>query len=178
MQEIPGEGQQERWRLIVAVDGSEGSTEALRWAARLARVTGAEVVAIHSVERPAYASARVPWAFGSSMEDWDEHWREWVGRSRQKLTDVWCRPLRDAGVDFRPVVIEGGAYDLLSYVRKVGGDLLVVGRRGLGGFRELLLGSFSHKLIHHSPIPVLVVPRAEIIAEERGRTRSMVGSTA
>ena len=178
MQGTLGEEQHERWRLVVAVDGSEGSTEALRWTARLARVTGAEVVAIHSVERPAYASAGAPWAFGPSLDDWDEDWREWVGRSRQRLSDVWCRPLRDAGVDFRPVLIEGGAYDLLSYVRKVGGDLLVVGRRGLGGFSELLLGSFSHKLIHHSPIPVLVVPRAEIHTEERGETQSMAGSTA
>lgn len=147
-----------RWRLIVAVDGSEGSTEALRWTARLARVTSAEVLAIHAVERPTYAVSRVPWAFGLSIESWDEQWRDWVDRARQQLHDTWCQPLGEAGIDFRPVVIEGGAYDLLSYVEKVGGDLLIVGRRGLGGFRELLLGSFSHQLIHHSPIPVLVVP--------------------
>ena len=97
----------------------------------------------------------------------------WTG-SRQQLNDMWCRPLRDAGVDFRPVVIEGGAYDLLSYARKVGGDFLVVGRRGLGGFRELVLGSFSHQLIHHSPIPVLVVPHPETVGEQHDVARSVV----
>lgn len=53
MVRTPGEGQHARWRLVVAVDGSEGSREALLWTARLARVMKAEVVAIHTVERPA-----------------------------------------------------------------------------------------------------------------------------
>lgn len=177
MERTPGEEQHARWRLVVAVDGSEGSREALLWTTRLARVMEADVVAVHAVERPAYAGASVPWAFGPSLEALDEQWREWVDRVRH-LIDTWCRPLRDAGVDYRHVVIEGGAYDLLSYVGNVGGDFLVVGRRGLGGFRELLLGSFSHHLVHHSPIPVLVVPRAEIHAREGGETSSAMASTA
>jgi nucleotide-binding universal stress UspA family protein len=179
MKRISEKEQHARWRLIVAVDGSEGSAEALRWAARLARVTGAEIVPIHAVERPVYVAGRVPWAFGAgpSLEDWDDQWREWVERVRVHLDEVWCRPLREAGLDYRPIVIEGGAYELLNYVRKLGGDLLVVGRRGLGGFRELVLGSFSHRLVHHSPIPVLVVPRdAEVI--EPGRRRTAMARTA
>ena len=174
MERTTGEEQHARWRLVVAVDGSEGSREALLWTGRLARVMQADVVAIHSVERPAYAGGYVPWAFGLTLEAWDEQWREWVDRTRQQLTDKWCRPLRDGGVDFRPVVIEGGAYDLLSYVRKVGGDFLVVGRRGLGGLRELVLGSFSHQLIHHSPIPVLVVPHPERVGEQHDEARSVM----
>ena len=181
MERTPGEEQHERWRLVVAVDGSEGSREALLWTARLARIMQADVVAVHAVERPVYPGGYVPWSFGLSMEAWDEQWREWVDRARQQLNDRWCRPLRDAGVDFRPVVIEGGACDLLSYVRKVGGDFLVVGRRGLGGFRELVLGSFSHQLIHHSPIPVLVVPHPETVGEQheeaRGDWRGMAPPT-
>jgi nucleotide-binding universal stress UspA family protein len=171
MEATPGEEHHERWRLVVAVDGSEGSREALLWTARLARVMQADVVAIHAVERPVYPGGYVPWSFGLSLEAWDEAWREWVDRARQQLNDMWCRPLRDAGVDFRPVVIEGGACELLSYVRKVGGDFLVVGRRGLGGFRELVLGSFSHQLIHHSPIPVLVVPHPGTVGEQHDEAR-------
>lgn len=174
MERTPGEERHERWRLVVAVDGSDGSREALLWTARLARVMGADVVAVHAAERPVYPGGSVPWTFGLPLEAWDDQWREWVDRTRQQLTDTWCRPLRDAGVDFRPVVIEGGADDLLSYVRKVGGDFLVVGRRGLGGFRELVLGSFSHQLIHRSPIPVLVVPHPETVGEHHDEARSVM----
>ena len=176
MERIPARQEHERWRLVVAVDGSEGSREAVLWVARLARVMEADVVAIHAVQRPVFAGGYVPWAFGLSMEAWDEQWREWMDRTRQQLTDKWCRPLRDEGVDYRPVVIEGGAYDLLSYAGKVGGDLLVVGRRGLGGFRELVVGSFSHQLIHHSPIPVLVVPHPVAADEEHDDARSVMAT--
>jgi nucleotide-binding universal stress UspA family protein len=76
MERTPGEEQHARWRLVVAVDGSEGSREALLWTARLARVMHADVVAIHAVERSAYVGGYVPWAFGFTLEAWDEQWQE------------------------------------------------------------------------------------------------------
>lgn len=150
-------------RLFVAVDGSEGAAEALAWTARLASATGAEVTAVHALEHPAYAGGYAPWMFGmaSSPSGWDQEWRNWADQIRQRLTDDWCRPLTRAGVPFRAEVILGGVGELLAYVRAERADLLVVGRRGLGGFRELVVGSFSHQLIHHSPIPVIVVPHPE-----------------
>lgn len=163
MQQTSGETNGRRLRLVVAVDGSEGSTEALRWTARLASMTGSEVIAVHALERPAYAGGYVPWMFGmaSSPEGWNEEWLRWADRVRRQLTDEWCEPLRRAGVAFRADVILGGVGELLASIRDQRADLLIVGRRGLGGFRELVVGSFSHQLIHHSPIPVLVVPRHE-----------------
>ena len=41
-------------RIVVGVDGSEGSAEALRWAARLASACGAEVVAVHVIDPSTY----------------------------------------------------------------------------------------------------------------------------
>lgn len=179
MEQTSGETNGRGLRLVVAVDGSEGSTEALRWTARLASMTGSEVIAIHALERPAYAGGYVPWMFGmaSSPDGWNEEWRRWADGVRQKLTDDWCDPLRRSGVAFRADVILGGVGELLSSIQDERADLLVVGRRGLGGFRELVVGSFSHQLIHHSPIPVLVVPRHEQPASPRA-TSSTATSAA
>jgi nucleotide-binding universal stress UspA family protein len=62
-----------------------------------------------------------------------------------------------AGVEVEPVVREGApARVLLEEADKA--DLLVVGSRGLGGFRGLLLGSVSQQCSHHAPCPVVIVP--------------------
>jgi nucleotide-binding universal stress UspA family protein len=180
MERIPSkEKDPRRWRLLVAVDGSEGSAEAVAWTARLASAMPAEVVAVHALPRPAYAGGYGPWMMGMTTNDWRDEWRGWADRVGEKLEREWCRPLREAGVAHRTVLIEGGVPELLSRVRKEDADLLIVGRRGLGGFGELVVGSFSHQLVHHSPIPVLVVPRHETRAGEAGdEARSMAVSNA
>ena len=47
-----------------------------------------------------------------------------------------------------------------------GADLVVIGRRGVGGFQRLLLGSVSEHVARHAPCPVVVLPAAEDPAAE------------
>jgi nucleotide-binding universal stress UspA family protein len=64
-------------------------------------------------------------------------------------------PLTDVAVE--PLVVRGPpASVLLRAAEKA--DLLVVGSRGRGGFQRLLLGSVSHQVASHSPVPVMIVP--------------------
>jgi nucleotide-binding universal stress UspA family protein len=64
-----------------------------------------------------------------------------------------------AHVAFRTVLAERYAADLIrSTAETEQADLVVVGRRGLGGFAELLLGSTSHQLAHHLDRPLVIVP--------------------
>ena len=67
--------------------------------------------------------------------------------------------LQTAGVSCRAVVSNGNPAQTLNRVAsEESADLIVVGRRGRGGFMEMLLGSIPHTLAHHSTVPVVIVP--------------------
>jgi len=72
--------------------------------------------------------------------------------------EVWCKPLREAGVKYRPVFKDGRAASVIAEVADdADADVVLVGRRGRGGMAELLLGSVSHELVLHCKRPVLVI---------------------
>jgi nucleotide-binding universal stress UspA family protein len=80
----------------------------------------------------------------------------------QLFVNEWCAPLAKAGVPFRAIVAEGAptGTTLIEIALREGADMIVVGSRGLNAVSELLLGSVSHHVAHHSPIPVVIVPPA------------------
>lgn len=143
-------------RVVVGLDGSEGSERALGVVVDLATACGAEVVAVHAVEPRVHTAAlggleaaRLP----------TEVAEEWYGRLREDLDGRWSQPLRDAGLRCRTLLVDGDpAGVLIDVARREHADLVVTGTRGRGGFAEAMLGSVSHHLTHHSPVPVLVVP--------------------
>lgn len=144
-------------RILVGVDGSEGAERALLWAARLGRATGAEVVVAHALGTPVFANG-FAFVAGTAYDDWQRAWKELRTYTQQTMEESWCRPLAEAGISFRAEVVDGGVEALIELAASVDADLLVVGRRGRGGFAELVLGSFSHHLVHHATQPVVVVP--------------------
>ena len=134
-------------RIVVGVDGSPSSAQALRWAAGQARHTGAEVHAVIAWLPPTV------YAWGPALPS-DLDWSEDCGTAlEQTITKTLDGP--DAESVHRHVVRGHPAQALLD--EAVGADLLVVGCRGHGGFTGMLLGSVSQHVIAHSPCPVLVV---------------------
>ena len=140
-------------KIIVGVDGSPESGRAVEWCAAHAGALDAEVVAVHSVEVPVYAAS----GFGAlPVPVPTEPDREAI---RAVIENEWCAPMAKANVAFRVVVTEGGpAPAIIAIAEKEGADLVVTGRRGRGGFAELLLGSTSHQLAHHIERPLVIVP--------------------
>jgi nucleotide-binding universal stress UspA family protein len=140
-------------RIVVGVDGSVGARSALRWAAEQARLTGAalEPVLVHPYAEMATVEDAAPAIPGRVHEELRS---EAEDRLRDALKDA---DLDVDGIDVRPHVIEGRPADRLLSIAH-GADLLVVGTRGLGGFRGLLLGSVSHQLVSHATCAVVIVP--------------------
>lgn len=78
---------------------------------------------------------------------------------RAVVEGEWCAPMAKANVAFRVVVTDGGpAPAIMAVADKEAADLVVTGRRGRGGFAELLLGSTSHQLALHLARPLVIIP--------------------
>lgn len=146
--------------VVVGVDGSAGSNEALRWAIAEARLRKTALRAVHALKFDYVAGG----AEGSPEAERTGIAIEHAGHPReihQAAHAVLERAIAEVakdvdGVEIERHVVEGGASEVL--VNAVGGDdLLVVGSRGHGGFTDLLLGSVSQQCAHHAPCPVVVV---------------------
>lgn len=139
-------------RIVVGIDGSAGATRAVQWAISLATRTGAEIVAVH-VGQP------IPNAFGGYGFVAPVIVPDWQDEVRGLFQEEWCLPLRKAGVSFRTVFEEGNpGPQLIAIAKRESAGLIVTGTRGLGAFREAILGSVSHHLVQHAELPVVVVP--------------------
>ncbi len=138
-------------RILVGVDGSRTSQDALAWAVDLAAACGAEVVAVHAVG--------LLESIGGDPVPSNQH-RDEIARM---FEDVWCSPLQERPHVASRTLLEDGppTMVLLRVAAAEEVDLLVVGSRGAGGFPDLLLGSTSTGLAQHAPVPVTIVPAAE-----------------
>ncbi|WP_326813991.1 universal stress protein [Streptomyces sp. NBC_01763] len=132
--------------IVVGVDGSEVSKEALRWAARHAELTGAVLRVV--------TAWRLPPTYGYLPDYSDVDFAAGARETLDSAINAVLGPTPQLSVDAR--VEEGPpAPVLLAAAREA--DLLVVGSRGHGAFAEMLLGSTAQHCVHHAPCPVLVV---------------------
>lgn len=136
---------QETARIIVGVDGSEPSKEALRWAAALAPTLGATIDAVAAWQPPAYYGWSIPatWSPESDLE-----------KMLVSTVDEVFGAQRPTGL--RLLTQQGGAAQVILQA-SADAAMVVLGSRGHGGFAGLLLGSVSENVAEHATCPVLVV---------------------
>ncbi|MDU0293482.1 universal stress protein [Saccharothrix longispora] len=141
-------------RIVVGVDGSPSSLTALRWAVDEAKLRGAVVEAV------------LAWHVEYSMVIGPMSAAVAAGMDRDKLREDSRALLEElvggTGGDVRAVLAEGDARDVLVRASR-DAALLVVGSRGAGPIRGVLLGSVSSYCVHHAHCPVVVI-------REPGRT--------
>ncbi len=133
-------------RIVVGVDGSASSKQALAWAVGQARLTGAVVEAVTAWEFPT--------AYGYPVPVLDVNFSELATKT---VTDAIAEI--SVGADARPIryrVVEGNAAQALVDA-SAGADLVVVGSRGHGGFIGALLGSTGQHLVQNARCPVVVI---------------------
>lgn len=137
-------------RIVVGVDGSEGSAEALRWAVDEAKLRSATLEVVMTWQYPALYGAA---SYGVMLPPEDD----FAGAAHATVKQL----LADAGVDQDELdvieTVEAGPPAPVLIEASKGADLLVVGSRGRGAFAGMLLGSVSQHCVSHAECPVVVV---------------------
>ena len=137
--------------ILVPVDGSAPSVRAAAVAAGLARQWDADVVVLHVVSVP--QSLVVVAGLGQHLVE--EYVEQMGADALAGAREVFV----EAGVGAEIKVETGApAETILFEAERLGIDLVVMGRRGMGQLRGLLLGSVSDRVGHHLNVPLLLVP--------------------
>jgi nucleotide-binding universal stress UspA family protein len=136
-------------KILLATDGSEDARRATEAAADLAKQSGSELHVVHVWhDVPGFAHAFVK--------------RE-LKRQGQEILDDQVLQIEASGGTVTQAHLRGGrtSDEIIKLSEELGVGLLVVGSRGLGTVRRILIGSRSEEIVHHARVPVLVVRRGE-----------------
>jgi len=137
-------------RVLVAVDGSEAAVRAARMGADVAARFGARVTLVYVVPRLLLP----PDVYGLTVEEVE---REQSSHGQEVLRSALAA-LSGAGVELDSKVLSGPPAETLAEAAAAPDvDLVVVGSRGQGAVKRMLLGSVSDRLVHICPRPILVV---------------------
>lgn len=144
--------------IVVGVDGSPASIEALKFAIREAEIRCGAVTAVSAWNVPpivfeaAWTAAAVDLSIYPRIAD------ATLATSLERVN------AKTAAVPVTSIVRKGQPADVLCEL-SAGADLLVVGSRGLGGFRGMLLGSVGQQCAHRARCPVVIIPPPSVVEE-------------
>ena len=136
-------------RLVLGYVATSDGRVALRHGLRMAEHLGASLHIVTAVP-----DTRTTPAMGEPSE----FSRGQRGDYRQDLDEA-TGEATSAGVEATATLVEGAPHEVLAELGPADGDLLVVGSRGYGPVRSVLLGGVSHRVLRAARLPVVVVPR-------------------
>ncbi len=134
-------------KILIPLDGSKNSFRGLDQAIYIARQCQATLLGIHVI--------KIPPAFVLNKLKVDET----LKKSGKKVMEKAKTEAAKKGIVFNYSIIPGSdpGYDIIKFSKKNKTDLIVIGARGLGGLKEMFLGSVSNYVLHKSKTPVLIV---------------------
>ena len=136
--------------ILVPVDGSDNSYRALDAALLFSEKLGSNITVVHVMEQ-------VPITHIGSEKLLSE-FLEAYKKENQDILSKCSEIATQKGLAIKTLLLQGNpASVILDYSKQEKFDLLIMGSRGLGKFKELILGSVSSKIVHHSTCAVLLI---------------------
>jgi nucleotide-binding universal stress UspA family protein len=152
-------------KLLVALDGSENSARASQAATELAEKLKAELIVLHAITPPALyyhteTSPEGPVIEPPTHEKEIDLYLEYARRVGRGIVDPTVSEAKKRGITVKadlPEATSSLVETIVNQAVKENADLIIVGTRGLGGFKKLLMGSVSNGVVSHAHCPVLVI---------------------
>jgi nucleotide-binding universal stress UspA family protein len=137
-------------KILVPVDGSQNSLRALDHAIYLAKKIGADITAMNVIENP-------PTVYVESQKLLNDLLAKFRAESAKILDN--CKQIAEkSDIKIGTIIAEGdAASSIVGYAHNEGFDTIIIGMRGLGRFKEMVLGSISNKVLHHAKCTVMIV---------------------
>jgi nucleotide-binding universal stress UspA family protein len=137
--------------VTAGIDGSGESRHALRAAIELAARSGAKLKLISVAVPPPVGTGKAgPGGWHAVLEAIEQDSREQLAEARATVPD---------DVDVEATMISGDAVDSLASASGAPGTVMILGSRGYGPFRRVLLGTVATRLVAAAPCPLIVTPR-------------------
>ncbi len=143
-------------RILVATDGSALSKKAVSSAIALAKLSGAELVALKVV--PRYPQSYFEGGLALAPSDIARIEKQWATHG-QAIVDGVARSSAAKGLSVKALVVKSDLVSeaIIATAKKNKCDLIVMASHGRKGVKRLLLGSETQQVLTHSSIPVLVL---------------------
>jgi nucleotide-binding universal stress UspA family protein len=137
-------------RILLATSGSEDAARATEAAVDLSAKSGSELHVVH-----VWHDVPGPYAHKFVKAE--------LRRQGQEILDEQVQKIEASGTTVAKAHLRGGrtSDEIIELSDELGVGLLVVGSRGMGTMRRILVGSHSEEIVHHAHVPVLVVKRGE-----------------
>jgi nucleotide-binding universal stress UspA family protein len=139
-------------KILVGVDGSKESADAVNYAMEIAKKENSELIAMTALQLPSFYG----WAAIESPKEWNEKNKQ----DTQKLLDQISNTAKKNNVKIKTEILESPMSvdgSIVNHAEKEGVDLIVIGTRGRTGFTKRLLGSVALGVVTHAHCHVLVI---------------------
>ena len=137
-------------KILVPADGSDNSYRALEAALVFSEKSGSSISVVNVMEQVPITHIESEKLLNELLEAYKKENQEILS----KCSDI----AHQKGITIKTVLLQGNpAPVILDYIKKENFDLVIMGSRGMGKFKELILGSVSSKIMHHSPCAVMII---------------------